>query len=104
MQRHPLNLKPGVTVFPGERSPCKMTYLFILRYVRVQIGSTPKLDSEYRFRFGKCCWRTKAFVRFWTGEFESFYNPVSGFDIDGAWIDMNEPSSVRRQMVDAARA
>ncbi|KAH9009114.1 alpha-glucosidase [Lactarius deliciosus] len=31
--------------------------------------------------------------QFWTGEFESFYDPKSGFDIDGAWIDMNEPAS-----------
>lgn len=23
-----------------------------------------------------------------------FYNPDTGLDIDGAWIDMNEPSSV----------
>jgi alpha-glucosidase len=34
--------------------------------------------------------------RFWTTEFESFYDPKTGFDIDGAWIDMNEPASVRR--------
>ncbi|KAF8267580.1 alpha-glucosidase [Lactarius quietus] len=31
--------------------------------------------------------------QFWTGEFESFYDPEAGFDIDGAWIDMNEPSN-----------
>ena len=35
------------------------------------------------------------FSRFWTGEFERFYNPETGFDIDGVWIDMNEPSNVR---------
>ena len=32
--------------------------------------------------------------RYWTSEFAKFFNPVSGFDIDGAWIDMNDPSSV----------
>ncbi|KAH9483447.1 putative alpha/beta-glucosidase agdC [Psilocybe cubensis] len=31
--------------------------------------------------------------QFWTNEFESFYNPDTGLDIDGAWIDMNEPSN-----------
>jgi alpha-glucosidase len=31
---------------------------------------------------------------FWTEEFNLFYNPESGIDIDGAWIDMNEPSNV----------
>ncbi|KAF8496801.1 alpha-glucosidase [Russula emetica] len=30
---------------------------------------------------------------YWTGEFQRFYNPETGFDIDGVWIDMNEPSS-----------
>lgn len=31
---------------------------------------------------------------FWTNEFKLFYDPNTGLDIDGAWIDMNEPSSV----------
>lgn len=30
---------------------------------------------------------------YWTNEFQLFYNPTNGIDIDGAWIDMNEPSS-----------
>ncbi|KAI8974202.1 alpha-glucosidase [Trametes punicea] len=30
---------------------------------------------------------------YWTNEFKMFYNPDTGIDIDGAWIDMNEPSS-----------
>ncbi|EIM82359.1 alpha-glucosidase [Stereum hirsutum FP-91666 SS1] len=30
---------------------------------------------------------------YWTNEFAMFYNPDTGLDIDGAWIDMNEPSS-----------
>jgi hypothetical protein len=32
--------------------------------------------------------------RFWNNEFEMFFDPQTGIDIDGAWIDMNEPSSV----------
>lgn len=35
-------------------------------------------------------------VRFWTDEFQRFYDPVAGLDIDGAWIDMNEPTNVSR--------
>ena len=31
---------------------------------------------------------------YWSNEFELFYNPDTGVDIDGSWIDMNEPSSV----------
>ncbi|KAJ3982734.1 glycoside hydrolase family 31 protein [Lentinula detonsa] len=30
---------------------------------------------------------------FWTNEFRLFYNSTDGIDIDGAWIDMNEPSN-----------
>ncbi|QRW20102.1 glycoside hydrolase family 31 protein [Rhizoctonia solani] len=30
---------------------------------------------------------------YWTKEFEDFFSPTSGVDIDGVWIDMNEPSS-----------
>ncbi|KAJ2912237.1 hypothetical protein MD484_g8182, partial [Candolleomyces efflorescens] len=29
----------------------------------------------------------------WTDEFARFYNPQDGLDIDGVWIDMNEPAS-----------
>jgi len=28
------------------------------------------------------------------GQFKSFFNPDTGIDIDGVWIDMNEPASV----------
>ncbi|KAF7298389.1 putative alpha/beta-glucosidase agdC [Mycena kentingensis (nom. inval.)] len=30
---------------------------------------------------------------YWSKEFELFYSPETGLDIDGAWIDMNEPAS-----------
>ena len=30
---------------------------------------------------------------YWTGEFGSFFDTKAGIDIDGAWIDMNEPSN-----------
>ncbi|KAK7679584.1 hypothetical protein QCA50_017294 [Cerrena zonata] len=30
---------------------------------------------------------------YWNKEFEIFYNPKTGVDIDGVWIDMNEPAS-----------
>lgn len=34
------------------------------------------------------------YYRYWNNEFELFYNPTTGLDIDGSWIDMNEPASV----------
>jgi alpha-glucosidase len=30
---------------------------------------------------------------YWTNEFALFFNPATGIDIDGAWIDMNDPAS-----------
>ncbi|KAG8785669.1 hypothetical protein FRC12_017286 [Ceratobasidium sp. 428] len=30
---------------------------------------------------------------YWTNELKTFFNPETGIDIDGAWIDMNEPAS-----------
>ena len=33
---------------------------------------------------------------YWSNEFALFYNPGTGLDIDGAWIDMNEPASVSK--------
>jgi hypothetical protein len=31
---------------------------------------------------------------YWTNEVAMFFDPLNGLDIDGAWIDMNEPASV----------
>ncbi|KAF8993360.1 alpha-glucosidase [Cyathus striatus] len=38
-------------------------------------------------------WFHPKVTKYWNGEFQRFYNPDTGLDIDGAWIDMNEPSS-----------
>ncbi|KAJ4477621.1 alpha-glucosidase [Lentinula lateritia] len=38
-------------------------------------------------------WFHPSIQDFWTTEFGLFYNTSDGIDIDGAWIDMNEPSN-----------
>ncbi|KAI0317397.1 alpha-glucosidase [Amylostereum chailletii] len=32
-------------------------------------------------------------TEYWNNEFKNFYSPDTGIDIDGAWIDMNDPAS-----------
>ncbi|KIM49885.1 glycoside hydrolase family 31 protein [Hebeloma cylindrosporum] len=38
-------------------------------------------------------WFHPKIQQYWTSEFGSFYSPETGIDIDGAWIDMNEPAN-----------
>jgi alpha-glucosidase len=38
-------------------------------------------------------WFNPSVQSFWNEEFKIFFNPQTGFDIDGVWIDMNEPAS-----------
>lgn len=45
---------------------------------------------------------TDEYSSYWSKEFELFYSPSSGLDIDGAWIDMNEPSSVNSTSLHAS--
>ena len=33
-------------------------------------------------------------TRYWANDFQLFYRPTTGLDIDGAWIHMNEPANV----------
>lgn len=37
-------------------------------------------------------WFDSATQGYWNNEFSTFFSPESGVDIDGLWIDMNEPS------------
>jgi alpha-glucosidase len=39
-------------------------------------------------------WFAENTTEYWTNEFADFFSPESGVDIDGVWIDMNEPSNM----------
>lgn len=39
-------------------------------------------------------WFHPKIEEYWTNEFQLFFSPTTGLDIDGAWIDMNEPANV----------
>ncbi|KZS89844.1 alpha-glucosidase [Sistotremastrum niveocremeum HHB9708] len=38
-------------------------------------------------------WFHPNITEFWNNEFKLFFDPATGIDIDGVWIDMNEPAS-----------
>ncbi|KFG87428.1 alpha-glucosidase [Metarhizium anisopliae] len=38
-------------------------------------------------------WFAPAIQEYWNKEFDTFFNPATGVDIDYLWIDMNEPSN-----------
>ncbi|KIM29882.1 glycoside hydrolase family 31 protein [Serendipita vermifera MAFF 305830] len=38
-------------------------------------------------------WFNSKTAAYWANEFKLFFNPQTGIDIDGVWIDMNEPAS-----------
>lgn len=38
-------------------------------------------------------WFSTGIQKYWTNEFATFFSPETGVDIDGLWIDMNEPSN-----------
>ncbi|KIK52385.1 glycoside hydrolase family 31 protein [Collybiopsis luxurians FD-317 M1] len=40
---------------------------------------------------------------YWTNKFRLFYNATDGIDIDGAWIDMNEPSNAQQMALPPPR-
>lgn len=69
-------LLKGVTVFPG-----KVPILHALN----------PLELIY---LAHQDWFSSNIQEFWNNEYARFFNSESGIDIDGAWIDMNEPSSV----------
>lgn len=38
-------------------------------------------------------WFSQDISEYWNNEFDLFFNPESGVDIDAVWLDMNEPSN-----------
>lgn len=37
-------------------------------------------------------------TEYWNKEFKMFFDPETGVDIDGLWIDMNEPTNASKKI------
>ncbi|KAK7040334.1 hypothetical protein VNI00_009802 [Paramarasmius palmivorus] len=64
---------PGPTVFPGE------------------VDLVREFDRNLTSSLSD--WFHPSTQEYWNSEFETFYSPDDGLDIDGVWIDMNEPAN-----------
>ncbi|GJE88081.1 glycoside hydrolase family 31 protein [Phanerochaete sordida] len=62
-------------------------------WLKAANGSSPFLGAVWPGVTVFPDWFNDKTQDYWTNEFKLFYSPQSGLDIDGAWIDMNEPSS-----------
>ncbi|TFK83789.1 glycoside hydrolase family 31 protein [Polyporus arcularius HHB13444] len=62
-------------------------------WLKAANGSSPFLGAVWPGVTVFPDWFNPKTQDFWTNEFKLFYDPNTGLDIDGAWIDMNEPSS-----------
>ncbi|KAI0669390.1 alpha-glucosidase [Trametes maxima] len=62
-------------------------------WLKAANGSSPFLGAVWPGVTVFPDWFNAKTQDYWTNEFKLFYDPEHGLDIDGAWIDMNEPSS-----------
>ncbi|KAI0657124.1 alpha-glucosidase [Cubamyces menziesii] len=62
-------------------------------WLKAANGSSPFLGAVWPGVTVFPDWFNAKTQDYWTNEFKMFYSPDTGLDIDGAWIDMNEPSS-----------
>ncbi|KAI0648521.1 alpha-glucosidase [Trametes meyenii] len=62
-------------------------------WLKAENGSSPFLGAVWPGVTVFPDWFNAKTEDYWTNEFKLFYDPEHGLAIDGAWIDMNEPSS-----------
>ncbi|EPQ50643.1 alpha-glucosidase [Gloeophyllum trabeum ATCC 11539] len=92
-QHYILMTDPAVAYAPGEGYGAfdRGTELDI--WLKAPNGTSPHLGLVWPGVTVYPDWFNPDTQAYWTNEFALFYSPETGIDIDGAWIDMNEPSS-----------
>ncbi|KAI0823812.1 alpha-glucosidase [Trametes gibbosa] len=62
-------------------------------WLKAANGSSPFVGAVWPGATVFPDWFNEKTQEYWNNEFKLFYNPETGLDIDGVWIDMNEPAS-----------
>ncbi|TFK45940.1 alpha-glucosidase [Heliocybe sulcata] len=92
-QHYVLMTDPAVAYAPGENYTAFDRGTEMNIWLMAPNGTSPHLGLVWPGVTVYPDWFNPDTQTYWTSEFASFYSPETGIDIDGAWIDMNEPSS-----------
>ncbi|CDO71936.1 Glycoside Hydrolase Family 31 protein [Trametes cinnabarina] len=92
-QHFVLMTDPAVAYLPGEGYGPFDRGTAADVWLKAANGSSPFLGAVWPGVTVFPDWFNSRTQGYWNNEFAMFYSPESGLDIDGAWIDMNEPSS-----------
>ncbi|KAI0695583.1 alpha-glucosidase [Cerioporus squamosus] len=92
-QKFVLMTDPAIAHLPGEGYGPFDRGTTADVWLKAANGSSPFLGAVWPGVTVFPDWFNPKTQDFWNNEFQLFYNPDTGLDIDGAWIDMNEPSS-----------
>ncbi|KAH9477307.1 putative alpha/beta-glucosidase agdC [Psilocybe cubensis] len=85
-QKYIMMTDPAIGYFPGEGYAAYEEGKELDIYLKNSTGD-PYIGLVW------ADWFHKNIRKYWTNQFKRFYNPQTGVDIDGVWIDMNEPAS-----------
>ncbi|KAI0806670.1 alpha-glucosidase [Fomes fomentarius] len=92
-QRYIFMIDPAVGYRPGEGYEPFDRGTAADIWLKAANGSSPYLGLSWPGVSVWPDWFNEKVQVYWTDEFERFTNPDTGLDIDGAWIDLNEPTS-----------
>ncbi|KAI0806671.1 alpha-glucosidase [Fomes fomentarius] len=92
-QRFILMVDPAVGYAPGENYGAYDRGTAADIWLKAANGSSPFLGAVWPGVTVYPDWFNEKTQDYWNNEFEIFFSPETGLDIDGAWIDMNEPAS-----------
>ncbi|KDQ59876.1 glycoside hydrolase family 31 protein [Jaapia argillacea MUCL 33604] len=92
-QRYVLMTDPAVAYAPGQGYGPFDRGTALDVWLKAPNGTSPHLGLVWPGVTVFPDWFHPSIQAYWSNEFALFYNPETGIDIDGAWIDMNEPSS-----------